>query len=150
MSLFKGERQYYERSAETGPRPLLLRALESVEHTDTALDLGSGAGNDTRRLLHEGFLVTAVDSNPISAEYMRKITDPRLRFLNANIEDFNFTPNTYDIINAQSSLPFLEPEKLAAIMPKIITSLKPNGIFVGNFFGPNHNRKNYTSKRLSC
>ena len=45
------------------PRQLLVQALPEVKERETALDLGSGALNDSRFLLSQGFAqVIAVDN----------------------------------------------------------------------------------------
>lgn len=48
-------------------------------------------------------------------------------------EEFNF--RNYDLINASWSLPFIHKNKFNSVFSKLKTSLKPDGIFVGQFLG---------------
>src|SRR5437763_6468030 len=103
-----------------------------VRRTD-ALDLGCGAGRDTRRLLQQGFRVTAVDQNPDAFLYLRDIPQERLMLVQSSFETFPF--ETYDLINAQWSLPFIQNDLFEDTLGKIKQALRPSGIFTGQFFG---------------
>ena len=47
---------YYAKTKERGPRPLLMRAVPYVARRDQALDLGAGVLNDTRWLCNNAML----------------------------------------------------------------------------------------------
>ena len=55
---------FYKRTKDKTPSFLLVQALNHCVRRNDALDLGCGAGRDTRFLLQQGFRVTAVDRNP--------------------------------------------------------------------------------------
>lgn len=122
---------YLQNTKSLHPRKLLVEAVELVYDKDYALDLGCGACNDAHFLLGAGFSVTAVDSNPESANYAAG-----LHFVKSSFEDFLYEERKYDLINAQFALPFNAPTTFDEVFEKITASLKPGGIFVGQFFGP--------------
>ena len=118
------------------PREILLKALGSVRHKGKALDIGAGALNETRYLLGQGFEVTAVDSEPVSAEVAARIQDEKLHFEAVSYEDFKFRKDSYDLAAALYALPFTPPEHFKAVVQKLLGSIKTGGVFVGQFFGP--------------
>jgi tellurite methyltransferase len=100
-----------------------------------ALDLGAGGGRDTRHLLLEGWRVTAVDSSPAAAEMMRKMPRQRwLSYIPTSIE--NFVPETYDLVSAQFSLPFVPPAQFEPAVQRLVQAVRPGGILTATFFGP--------------
>lgn len=119
---------YYAKTKAVHPRPLL---TEAVPHAipGKALDLGCGAGNDTRFLSAQGFDTTSVDSNADVKKYLPEA-------IIAKVEDYNFPHNTYSIVNAQFTLPFCTPDHINKVMQNIEDALLPRGLFVGQFFGP--------------
>lgn len=114
-----------------GARPLLVEALSYVHNKDYALDLGCGAGNDSRFLKEKGFRVTSVDSNPEVKKYLDDDSD----FVISTYVNFDFPIEHYDLVNAQYALPFNPPESFNSMFERLTKSLRPGGIFAGQFFG---------------
>src|SRR5258706_15675273 len=56
--------RFYGFTKDSPPWQLLVRAAALAPRRGSALDLGAGAGRDTRYLLEQGFQVTAVDPHP--------------------------------------------------------------------------------------
>jgi SAM-dependent methyltransferase len=104
-----------------------------LSNGQNALDLGSGAGRDTRFLLEQGFAVTAVDSDPHAIALMEELPQKRLRVVHSSFEAFDF--ETYDLVNAQFALPFMPEEQFHLVFGRITYALNPGGLFVGQFFG---------------
>ena len=107
-----------------------------------ALDLGCGAGRDTRALVAAGFdEVVAVDKYPLAETYVaRNIApedSPRLTFLPGAYQDA-FPAGSFDLINAQLTLTHNTRDVFDEVMHTIRQRLKPGGLFVGNFFGDRH------------
>lgn len=126
-------REYHKATATNGPRQLLVEALPYTRKREHALDLGSGAGNDARFLLEQGFMyVDAVDSSAHAAINLPE----EVHFWQMPFDAFGFPIDTYDLINAQYALPFNGPKTFAAMFTKLAHSLKVDGIFTGQFFGP--------------
>jgi SAM-dependent methyltransferase len=128
---------YIEATRKLPPRPLLVRAASLVRAFGNTLDLGSGAGIDTRYLLSLGFRVTAVDADPAAIASLAGIVDERLSIVQCTFDDFGFERNRYDLINAQLSLPFSPPSTFDAMFNRLLTSLAPGGILTGHLFGVN-------------
>jgi SAM-dependent methyltransferase len=112
---------------------LLVRALAHRSGPGDALDLGYGAGNDTRYLLDLGYRVVAVDANPTAIAVLPD--HPRLEAIQATFAEFSQRPGAYDLISAQLALPFNPPDTFADVFARLVTMLRPGGIFTGNLFG---------------
>jgi SAM-dependent methyltransferase len=129
-------KEYFERTKDSKPRPLLVKAVNLVTNKDEALDLGSGALNDVRYLVSIGFKhITAVDSKPIAKDIIKNFPSEIVSYIINTFEDFDFIENKYDLINAQYSLPFNPPKTFDRVFKSIINSLKDGGILTGQFFG---------------
>ncbi len=132
-----GWETFYQYTKDSPPWPLLTRAAALLPHGGAALDLGAGAGRDTRYLLSHGFEVTAVDADPASVALLSALNHDRLRVVHSTFEELALTPRTYDLISAQFALPFVSPRHFPAVISGLCAALKPGGIFAGVFFGPN-------------
>lgn len=124
---------FYGFTKDSPPWPLLQRAAALAPEPHRALDLGAGAGRDTRYLLEHGFEVTAVDAEPRAVEFLSALDQPRLRVVRSSFEDFPFA--TYDIVSAQFALPFMPPDRFYGVFTRLKAALAPGGIFAGQFFG---------------
>jgi tellurite methyltransferase len=134
MKEFKWE-DFYKITKDKPHWPLLAQAVSLLTHREYALDLGCGAGRDTRYLLDQGFYVTAVDSNLQAIALLADFPQDRLRAVQASFEAFEF--ETYDLINAHFALPFTPKERFHQVFARVKHALNPGGIFVGQFFGVN-------------
>ena len=122
--------QFNELTKNKPPRELLKRAAGTGDY---ALDLGAGALNDTRYLLKQGYEVDVVDSNPSILELGKGLK--KVHLFVSTFDTFDFPVAKYDLVNAEYSLPFNPPETFDFMFARLITSLKPGGVFVGQFFG---------------
>lgn len=100
-----------------------------------ALDLGCGAGRNTRFLLSRGWHVTAVDAEPAAIAIVSEMKNENLRVVQSKFEDFEFGEARYDLVCAQFSLPFTPRDKFATVIARIKKALKLGGYFEGQFFG---------------
>jgi tellurite methyltransferase len=128
---------YYKSTQDLEPSQLLIEALQLLSSpSKIALDLGCGAGRDTRLLLERGFKVIAVDSEPRVRKFIEKLHQfGDLTYVESTFASFDY--KNYDLINAHYSLPFSPPESFGLVMDKILGSLNADGLFVGQFFGVN-------------
>lgn len=124
---------FYRHTKDSPPWPLLVRAAELAPRKGRALDLGAGAGRDTRYLLEQGFDVTAVDAEPGAVALLSALPQARLRVVQSSFEDFTFA--TYDLISAQFALPFIPRERFTEVFARLKGALAPGGVFAGQFFG---------------
>ena len=129
-------KDYFERTKGRPPRPLLVKALVFVKDRGEALDLGSGALNDSRYLISEGFKhVTAVDKVAVATEIADKFPKDIFTYVISAFDNFHLPKDTFDLINAQYALPFISPEAFNDVFVKIVGSLKKDAILTGQFFG---------------
>lgn len=139
--------KYYEVTAKKKtPRDLLTDALKKIQdniHTDNnkrplAIDLGSGAGNETLYLLSQGWNVMAIDKNPEAIQILEHRVDLKYKdFLETQIEEFKNMqlPDNTQLVFASRSLYFTPPQEFEGVWKKITTSIAPGGYFVGEFIG---------------
>ena len=127
--------RFYSATKDSPPWPLLVRAADLAPKTSDALDLGAGAGRDTRYLLERGFQVTAVDAEAGAVALLRSLAHERLRVIQSTFQDFAFPPATYDLISAQFALPFIPRGHFAGVFTRLKGALAPGGVFAGQFFG---------------
>lgn len=127
---------YHGRHLSRSPRSLLIKAVSFCKNKDTALDIGAGTLIESKFLLDSGFKrVVAVDNFPKVKIFAEDIDDQRLEVLIMPFKDLVLVPESYDLVTAQYSLLFYGPSGFEEFIKKIISSLKPGGVFTGQFFG---------------
>jgi tellurite methyltransferase len=126
--------RFYSFTKDSPPWPLLVRAASLASRNGSALDLGAGAGRDTRYLLDHGFQVTAVDADPGSMAMLSALPQANLRVVQSSFEDY-FPFATYDLINSEFALPFTPWDRFAEVFSRMKAALVPGGIFAGQLFG---------------
>jgi SAM-dependent methyltransferase len=119
------------------PRDLLLRALtlSGPGHGRTAIDLGCGAGIETRALLGAGWRVLAIDGDPGTETRLRRTIgghSPRLTVSTIPYADLTALPAA-DLIYAGYSLPFQNRESFDRIW-SLMRAADPRWLAV-NIFG---------------
>jgi SAM-dependent methyltransferase len=126
---------FYKNTKSRPPNKLLVKYLPEINSNGlNALDLGSGAGRDTKYLLENDFTVTAVDRNRDSEKFLEPLPrQENLNFVCTSFESFEYAK--YDLINASYSLPFINPNDFNSTFKKIINSMNPGAIFIGQLFG---------------
>ena len=124
---------FYKFTKDSPPWPLLIKAVSLLTHKACALDLGCGAGRDTKYLLGQGFHVTAVDSDPHAIVLLGALPQQNLRLVLSTFQDFTY--EMYDLVNAQFALPFTPKESFNEVFARVKAAIKPGGIFVGQLFG---------------
>jgi tellurite methyltransferase len=127
-------REFVRNTAGAPPWPQLERAAELFPEPGDALDVGAGAGRDTAYLLRRRWRVIAVDASPSAAAALRRLPLQRnLSVVVSAAEDFQ--PATYDLVNAQFSLPFIARSRFDATVQRLRDSVRPRGVMAATFFG---------------
>ena len=127
--------RFYEATKDHSHWPLLERAASLLSSPGHALDLGCGAGRDTRYLLARGWTVTAVDREAGAIALLAELPQDCLRVVQSSFEDFDYGHAAYDLVSAQFALPFNPKASFNSVFARIKHSLKPGGIYTGQFFG---------------
>lgn len=89
------------------------------------LDLGCGAGRDTKAFAELGCSVTAVDGSPALCEYASAYSGQKVICM--RFEDIEWTEE-FDGVWASASLLHVSGEEMIPVLRKISAALKPGGI----------------------
>jgi len=135
---------YYDVTAERPSWTTTKTAAEAFgEHPAAgprfAVDLGCGAGRDTRELLRRGWRVLATDMTPEGPERLWELTPEadreRLETEVSRLQDFEI-PGC-DLINANLILPFQPADDYEATWARILAAIPVGGRFSGMLFAEN-------------
>jgi tellurite methyltransferase len=126
---------FYKVTKDNPHWPLLEKAVLLHGHKGYALDLGCGAGRDTRYLLAQGWSVKAVDNDPNAIALLAELAQDKLQVVQSSFADYAFEYEAYDLISAQFSLPFTPRASFNRVFTHLKQALKAGGIFTGQFFG---------------
>ena len=145
-------KQYQNETTNPNKIKFINSVLETSEQNNgIAIDLGCGAGNDSIYMIQNGWKVIAIDSEvSVIEQRSKELTveqQNRLQIINKKFEEVQLPEE--DLILANYSIPFCNPEEFEKLWNKIQKSLKPSGIFAGVLFGINDGwsqRKNMTFK----
>jgi SAM-dependent methyltransferase len=131
VELFEAERSAAAPGADRSP------AAAPEDDPPFAVDLGCGAGRDTREILRHGWRVLAIDREPSAIESLLAATPvedlPRLDTLVADLTDAE-VPHA-DLVNASISLPFIVGPAFDATVDRAIAAVRPGGRFATMLFG---------------
>ena len=104
-----------------------------------AVDLGCGAGRDTRELLRRGWRVLATDMTPEGPETLWRLTPEadrdRLETEVSRLLDFEIPVCV--VVNANLILPFQPADDYAATWARILAAIPVGGRFSGMLFAEN-------------
>lgn len=107
--------------------PHLLHFASLLAPGAKVLDAGCGAGRDTRWLLDQGFDVSAFDVSRKMVEATRANTLNRANLRQLDFRSYNDAPDSWDGIWALASLLHLPRHDVAAVLPRLLSSLTPRG-----------------------
>jgi SAM-dependent methyltransferase len=99
-----------------------------ANHLLTLLDVGCGAGQDSRYFAQQGLQVTALDLAAANLERLHRL-DNRIICLNRDVCQLDFEEQSYDVIYAHLSLQYFDDGQTRQIFLAIYRTLKTGGLF---------------------
>jgi trans-aconitate methyltransferase len=128
--------RYNARQGGRPVRPLCLAAMR-LHDPGTAIDLGCGAGRETRALLEAGWQVHAVDGSPDTRDVVVRTIGGVHSRLTLDVSHYSAlaTLPPADLIYAGYSLPYQPPESFHRVWALLRAALRPGGVLAVNLFG---------------
>lgn len=119
------------------PRELCICGISFVDTKEMALDFGGGSLIDTKYMRNEaGFLhVRVIDADPDTKERVDSLADEGVSLESTTFETATISENTFDFINAQNSVGFINKDNYDSVVDQLLHALKPSGVIAVNFFG---------------
>ena len=126
--------EYFERFGRSSVRDAKLAELVAQLPEGAALlDLGCGAGEPVaRHCVGLGYRVTGVDSSFGQIERARRNV-PKAHFIHADMTSVQFPAEVFDAVSAFYSITHVPRIEHAALVQRIATWLRPNGLFIAGF-----------------
>ncbi len=126
--------EYFEQFGRSSVRDAKLAELVAkLPAGATVLDLGCGAGKPVARDCAEhGFRVTGVDASFGQIARARRDV-PEANFIHADMTSVQFPAEAFDAVCAFYSITHVPRNEHAALIRRIATWLRPNGLFVASF-----------------
>ena len=102
-----------------------------------AVDLGCGAGRDSRELLRAGWRVLAIDREPAAIAALEAATplDWRPRLETSVVDMASVSVPRCDLVNASLSLPFMAHDEFWATWARLLAALPVGGRVSAMLFG---------------
>lgn len=132
--------EYIKRTNNREPRKQLIRLVEKLEPS-SAIELGIGAGNETKFLLEKGWKVLAIDINEKCQSQVISQIDAKqaqnFMFKKQKFETLELEKNSCDLLVAFDSLHFCNKKYFNDFFEKVIGAIRKDGYFIGNLLGVN-------------
>jgi tellurite methyltransferase len=132
---------YYKNTLHKEPNKTAIIARKQFEITKDkiVLDIGSGTGCDSFYFLENGFTVFALDQEinalNILKDKVQGKTDIHIKYILSQIQEYDIVDNSFDLINASYSLPFMPKNQLMDVWQNIYNGIMVNGILSCQLFG---------------
>lgn len=128
--------KYYDNTENKEPNYILKEFLKLNGKPGKAIEIGCGAGRDTKALIKHGWNVLAIDKEEVEARISRRLNeDEKRHFRFSKQKSENIELEEADLILANFSLAFCDKNYFKEMWKKIEESSCKDGYFVGNFFG---------------
>ena len=112
---------------------------KKIKNNISALDLGCGAGNNTKFLIDFGFKnITAIDGSATAIKFAKKrIKQKNCKFLIGDYIKMNLSKKKYDLIVDRLSLSHNTKKKISYMINNNL-KIKKNGYFISYLFSKKH------------
>ncbi len=142
------DQKYQEKSKNKEPAELAKKLLPFIPPHLKILDLGAGAGKDSRFFVDNGHSVTAIDrETTVISEAMENQDGLYSQSISVIKGDFyNMSLSNCDVIYANYSLPFCATSDFPLKWLNLDSQVKVGTIVAYIFFGKNDDWKNSTEK----
>jgi SAM-dependent methyltransferase len=129
--------EYLKASLEKPLHPIWEHVDPLLKPGQVALELGCGAGSGVLHLLDKGLKVLAVDQEPEALEITRfRLPEgAEVHLVKAQFQDLGLDPESLDLVFAGFSLFFLRFWEFGQVWQRVLSALKPGGIFAGQLLG---------------
>jgi ubiquinone/menaquinone biosynthesis C-methylase UbiE len=91
------------------------------------LDIGCGAGRDTRELTRHGYSVTSIDTSMAMLNQAR-LRDPLGKYVRMDMRQLDFAPQSFAGVWVNASLLHVSKNEAAVVLSTIYKALRPEGI----------------------
>src|SRR5574344_194905 len=130
--------QYYKNTQDSKPNKNVINFVNLEIKPKNAIELGCGAGRDTKYLIQNGWKVLAIDRENVLTILTQKLNNQEQKNFRFKKQKFeNLELELTNLIVANFSLPFCNKNSFNKMWKTVQISILPNGYFVGNFFGVN-------------
>ena len=122
----------------TGPAAFLQREAYRLAPQSRVLAVADGEGRNSVFLARQGHDVVAMDSSAVGLEKARRLAaehDVTIRFLEADIDAWEWTPDAFDAIVA-IFIQFAPPAQRDRIFAGMARSLRPGGLLLLHGYAP--------------
>lgn len=130
---------YYEKTKNSNIPENLRMFMNMKVEPGICIDLGCGAGRDSKFLIKNGWKVIAIDKEDTEKMIRSSLQEEEQNYLKFIKQDFenNIILQSCNLLVANSSLSFCNRKNFDDLWKKIVDSISKDGYFVGNFFGIN-------------
>ncbi|GEM_PF-3491946 len=130
---------HLEESRYWGPSNTAVIGVQHLNnYSKRALDLGCGSLRHSKYLFNCGYIVDAIDKDSEVVKYSNFFDHRPKELFSLTIGDYNnldLGEDKYDIVVSENTLSFNRKVDLDSLLPRIIKSIKRNGVFAGNLYG---------------
>ena len=131
--------KYYNKTKNSNIPKNLKTFVDMKINPGICIDLGCGAGRDSKFLIKNGWKVIAIDKEDTEKMIRSSLQEEEQNYLKFIKQDFenNIILQPCNLLVANSSLSFCNRKNFDYLWNKIVNSISKDGYFVGNFFGIN-------------
>lgn len=128
--------KYYKNNSMEMPHKMLVNFIDNNPDVKTVIDLGCGAGKDSRFLAKRNIKVTAIDRVDVTNFLYNGLEEnerENINFIQSKFSEAELPKS--DMVISYDALPFVKKEVLPEVIEKIYNSLEDGGYLLCDFWG---------------